>query len=221
MQSGHWAQKYSACLDGFPTPCYWQGRFTEWARKQPFYPGKTATDLSHLQVVYLHDSPTSPCLALSSSSSRNSHLLSKAPISLCSLERTHPSKDPCGDAVSPTSASHSPSPMSPAQQWKGGFLPRCDWHMDMPCHHTTWCLLSHLLDRKAFHPALKQSAVFEEHMYWTRTHRTVLHLPEHCCPFSLSISGDCPDFTWSSHMPVAPAGEEQPSWLAQENGISF
>lgn len=89
MQSGHWAQKTRALLDGSPTPRYWQDRFTGCARNQLFYLGKTATDSSSLWVVYVHDSPTSPRLALSSSGSSNSHLRSKAPTSLCSPERTH------------------------------------------------------------------------------------------------------------------------------------
>lgn len=58
-------------------------------------PGTSPFILAKLQQTcqvaerFMFMTPTSPCLALSSSSSSNSHLPSKAPMSLRSLERTH------------------------------------------------------------------------------------------------------------------------------------
>lgn len=58
-------------------------------------PGTSPFILAKLQQTcqvsewFMFMTPTSPCLALSSSSSSNSHLPSKARMSLCSLERTH------------------------------------------------------------------------------------------------------------------------------------
>lgn len=76
----------------------------------------------HVSESFMFMTPTSPCLALSSSSSSNSHLPSKALMSLCSLKRTHYQRT-SQEVQSPQSQHHILfSPMSLAQQRKAGLL---------------------------------------------------------------------------------------------------